>query len=82
MNHSNPLLPQGSLLEQQSHNRPFLRIALFIVAIHMVFLGGLLIQGCKREDATPPTARNNTDTSPTLSPADLPIPWASAGASV
>jgi len=44
------------MLEQQAKGKPHLRIAIFIVAIHVVFLGGLLIQGCKKEDAkvTPP----------------------------
>ena len=49
MNNPNPLIPQGSLLEQQAKSKPHLRIALFIVAVHVVFLGLLLMQGCKRE---------------------------------
>jgi LysM repeat protein len=51
MSDSNPLIPQGSLLEEQAKSRPHLRIALCIVAVHMVFLGGLLMQGCKRDEA-------------------------------
>lgn len=51
MSDSNPLIPQGSLLEEQAKSRPHLRIALCIVAVHLVFLGGLLMQGCKRENA-------------------------------
>lgn len=50
MNTPNPLVPQGSVLEQQAKGKPHLRIAIFIVAIHVVFLGGLLIQGCKKEE--------------------------------
>jgi LysM repeat protein len=50
MSNANPLIPQGSLLEQKAKSRPHLRVAIFIVAIHLVFLGGLLMQGCKRED--------------------------------
>jgi LysM repeat protein len=50
MNNPNPLIPQGSLLEQKAANRPHLRIAIAIVAVHLVFLGGLLIQGCGKED--------------------------------
>src|SRR5580765_4701178 len=50
MNNPNPLIPQGSLLEQKAGSRPHLRIALAIVAVHLVFLGGLLIQGCGKED--------------------------------
>jgi LysM repeat protein len=50
MNNPNPLIPQGSLLEQQAKGKPHLRIALCIAAAHVVFLGLLLMQGCKRED--------------------------------
>jgi LysM repeat protein len=50
MNNPNPLIPQGSLLEQKAKSRPHLRIAIAIVAVHLVFLGGLLIQGCGKED--------------------------------
>jgi LysM repeat protein len=49
MNNPNPLIPQGSLLEQSAKGRPHLRIALCIAAAHVVFLGLLLMQGCKRE---------------------------------
>jgi LysM repeat protein len=75
MSHSNPLIPQGSLLEQQAKGRPHLRIALCIVAVHVVFLGGLLMQGCKREDTTdtaglttelPPLDLTNLYAPPTL----------------
>ena len=52
MNNSNPLIPQGSLLEQKAKAKPHLRVAYIIVAVHLVFLGGLLIQGCKKEDQT------------------------------
>jgi LysM repeat protein len=50
MNNPNPLIPQGSLLEQKTRSRPHLRIAIAIVAVHLVFLGGLLIQGCGKEN--------------------------------
>jgi LysM repeat protein len=50
MNNPNPLIPQGSLLEQQAKAKPHLRIALCIAAAHVVFLGLLLMQGCKREE--------------------------------
>ena len=50
MNTPNPLVPQGSMFEQKAKGKPHLRIAIFIVAIHVVFLGGLLIQGCKKEE--------------------------------
>jgi len=66
MNNPNPLVPQGSLLEQKGKGKPHLRIAIFIVAIHVVFLGGLLMQGCKRD--TPPAV---TSLAPTN---DLSLP--------
>lgn len=50
MNNPNPLIPQGSILERQARGKPHLRIALLIVAVHVVFLGLLLMQGCKREE--------------------------------
>jgi LysM repeat protein len=53
MNNANPLIPQGSLLERKAKGKPHLRVAIFIVAAHLVFLGFLLVgQGCKREDGT------------------------------
>src|SRR5947207_2487783 len=35
MNNPNPLIPQGSLLEQKAQSRPHLRIAIAIVAVHL-----------------------------------------------
>jgi LysM repeat protein len=61
MNNPNPLIPQGSLLEQQAKSKPHLRIALFIVAVHVVFLGLLLMQGCKRETDDPNLADSSTN---------------------
>ena len=66
MNNANPLIPQGSLLEQKAKSKPHLRIAIFIVAVHVVFLGGLLIQGCKREDQTLTTTATNETALPPL----------------
>src|SRR5262245_8583810 len=54
----NPLIPQGSLLEQKAKGKPHLRIAYIIVGVHLLFLGGLLIQGCSRED--PPDGQVST----------------------
>jgi LysM repeat protein len=65
MNNPNPLIPQGSLLEQQAKAKPHLRIALCIAAAHVVFLGLLLMQGCKREED--PLA------SPELAPQEIPF---------
>jgi LysM repeat protein len=64
MNNPNPLIPQGSLLEQQAKGKPHLRIALCIVAVHVVFLGLLLMQGCKREDEPLPMAELTPEESP------------------
>lgn len=50
MSIQNPLAPQGSLLEQKAKGKPYLRVAYVIVALHLLFLGGLLIQGCKRDE--------------------------------
>jgi LysM repeat protein len=50
MKEPNPLLPQGSF-EAQGRGKSHVRIAVFtILAIHVVVLGALLIQGCKREE--------------------------------
>ena len=66
MNNPNPLIPQGSLLEQKAKGKPHLRVAYIIVAVHLVFLGGLLIQGCKKEDQ--PSARTGQPTNDTVLP--------------
>lgn len=69
MNKPNPLVPQGSL-EEKSRGKSHVRIAVItILAIHVVLLGALLIQGCKREEPVlPPPAfqePTNTITEPT-----------------
>jgi LysM repeat protein len=49
MNTPNPLIPQG-LLTKESKGKANIRIAVFtILALHVVLLGGLLMQGCKPE---------------------------------
>ncbi len=62
MKETNPLLPQGSF-EAQANKKSHVRIAVFtILAIHVVVLGALLIQGCKRdteEAVLPPPAPTN-----------------------
>src|SRR6059036_2012787 len=63
MNNPNPLIPQGSLLEQKAKAKPHLRVAYIIVAVHLVFLGGLLIQGCKKEDPSSTRAGLQTNDS-------------------
>ena len=47
MNTPNPLIPQGTFLEQKG--RSHIRIAVItILAVHAVLLGSLLMAGCKR----------------------------------
>ena len=67
MNIPNPLIPQGSLLEQKAKGKPHLRVAYFIVAAHLVFFGCLLMsQGCKRDTtmATSDEATNDLSLPP------------------
>jgi LysM repeat protein len=52
MNNPSPLLPQGSLLEQNTKNKGRARVKIavfFVLAIHGVGLLALLMQGCKGE---------------------------------
>lgn len=53
-NPQNPLIPQGSLLEQKNSSRARVKIAVFFVlAIHGIGLMALLMQGCRREEPPP-----------------------------
>jgi LysM repeat protein len=64
MNTPSPLVPQGT---KPSKNKSTIRIAFFtILIVHVVFIGGLLIQGCTKDnppagDATAP--KTNADAS-------------------
>src|SRR5882757_7246463 len=52
MNNQSPLLPQGSMLEQNTKNKGRARVKIavfFVLAIHGVGLLALLMQGCKGE---------------------------------
>lgn len=50
MNTPNPLVPQGSQLEQKSNARSRVKLAVFFVlTIHVVGLVALLVQGCRPE---------------------------------
>src|SRR3954466_15214847 len=65
MNTPSPLVPQGT---SPSKNKSTIRIAFFtILIVHVVFIGGLLIQGCTKDN--PPAA----DTAPKTN-ADLAMP--------
>ena len=79
-NTPNPLVPQGSL-QEQSKRKSQVRIIVFsILAIHLVLLGALLIQGCRPESPAPrsdlpPPPTNITDNLPPLPPTnELPPP--------
>lgn len=73
MSTPNPLIPQGSLLEQQARSKSTFQMAAFIVALHVVVLGGFLFLGCKKEEnqaqtpaptdtlATPPPVVTDTN---------------------
>jgi LysM repeat protein len=51
MNKPSPLIPQGSLPQGAGRGASNVRIAVVtIIAIHIVFFGGLLMQGCKRDN--------------------------------
>src|SRR5487761_2246015 len=69
MNNSNPFVPQGSMLAQQSKRRARLKLAVFcVLTVSVAGLAVMLIQGCKREqpvetDLTTPTIDTNQLTS-------------------
>lgn len=53
MNNPNPFVPQGSLLEQQSKRRSHMKLGvLCVLVVGIAGLTAMLIQGCKREQAT------------------------------
>lgn len=60
MNNSNPLIPQGSLLEQNQGRARF-KVAVFCgIALHILFVGGLLMVGCKKDQGEQPPAEQST----------------------
>jgi LysM repeat protein len=64
MNNPNPFVPKGSLLEQQSLRRSRLKIAVgCVLAVSILGLVAMLIQGCKREAPDAGTA-TTMDTNP------------------
>ena len=67
MTSHNPLRPKSSLLEQKAKSRSGLQMVMIIVAVHAVFLGGLLFSGCRPEKpATEPAP--GPDAIPVLPP--------------
>jgi LysM repeat protein len=67
MTSHNPLRPKSSLLEQKAKSRSGLQMVMIIVAVHVVFLGGLLFSGC-RPDKPAPEPAPGTDAIPVLPP--------------
>jgi LysM repeat protein len=58
MNTPNPLIPQGTFLQQKSKSH--FRIAVFtILAVHVVLIGSFLLAGCKRTTDTAGTDQTN-----------------------
>lgn len=71
MNTPSPLIPQGTFLEKKGKSH--IRIAVFtILAIHVVLLGALLLQGCKRTNDTANKASEPTNTFSQWTPPPLP----------
>ena len=77
MSTPNPLIPQGTFQAQAAKGASNVRLAVAtIVAIHIVFFGGLLLQGCKRDpktaesDAATETSNASAITNLSLAPID------------
>jgi LysM repeat protein len=89
MSNPNPFVPKGSLLEQQSKRRSHLKIAVScILAVGIVGLVAMLIQGCKRDTSndsgsstdnnTPPPVQQ--DTNPPIADTNTPMATAPVSA--
>jgi LysM repeat protein len=79
MNNPSPLLPQGSILEQNTKNKGRARVKIavfFVLAIHGVGLLALLMQGCKGEKDS---ASNQTETNNTYTAATQPFEPTNSG---
>jgi LysM repeat protein len=78
LNNPSPLVPQGSLPDKRGKSQ--VRIFVFtIIAVHAVFLGALLLQGCKRTTGTEGMA-SNVDTNYPPPPIDTSTPPSTANA--
>lgn len=65
MNNDNPLVPQGSFLEQKNKGRARVRIAVFFVlAVHGLGLLALLMQGCNKPPETTQSAAEQATNPP------------------
>jgi LysM repeat protein len=74
MNNPNPFVPKGSLLEQQNKRRSRIKVGVFcVLAVGIVGLTAMLIQGCKREQTEtenqPSLETNETAMNTNLPPA-------------
>jgi LysM repeat protein len=77
MNNQNPLIPQGSALEQKNKGRARVKIAVFFVlAIHGIGLMALLMQGCgqSKEPVTPTDAVSSNAPPAFIEPTNPPVP--------
>ena len=72
---NNPLVPQGSLLEQKNKSRARVKIAVFVVlSIHGIGLLALLMQGCKKEpDTSAQTEATNNPAPAFIEPTNAPL---------
>lgn len=61
MNTPNPMRTESSLTEQKTKSRTRVRLAIItVLALHVIVLVPLLVQGCKRQEETaPPVAETN-----------------------
>ena len=74
MSTPNPLIPQGTFQAQAAKGASNVRLAVAtIVAIHIVFFGGLLLQGCKRDPQAGDTAAAAETNINTLSETNLSL---------
>ena len=84
MSAPNPLIPQGTFQAQAAKGASNVRLAVAtIIGIHIVFFGGLLLQGCKRDPnlADSSAATNSTPTNGlSLPPIDTSSLYYSTGA--
>lgn len=80
MSTPNPLIPQGTFQAQAAKGASNVRLAVAtIVAIHVVFFGGLLLQGCKRDtqlaNNTLEPTNSEISTNLTLPPLEASSPY-------
>ena len=82
MNTPNPLVPQGTLPSRGKTS--FFFKVLMILTVHVVLIGGMLLQGCKdtKDTASNPQSTDNNSTASTSSADSLPPVTAPAGSNV